>query len=99
MSRPKSDRGAARQIVRALRRAGWNMVCVTYEDGEEIPVRSDREAFNDLLFEADDAWVTFAKDDDEGWVYFVWGNSPEEAANDWTLNLSDTMDPLVDGWL
>lgn len=98
MTRPKSDRGAARQVIRALRRDGWNMVCVTYEDGEEIPVHSEREALN-LLFEVDNVWVTFAKDDKKGWVYFVWGNSPEEAVNDWTLNLHDTMDPLEDGWL
>lgn len=75
------------------------MGCVTYEDGEEIPVRSEREAFNDLLFEVDNVAVTFDRGFEEGWVYFVWGNSPEEAANDWSVNLNDTMDPLVDGWL
>ena len=68
------------------------MVRVTYEDGEQTPVRSEWEAFNDLLFAVDNVAVTFDKGFDKGWVYF--GNSPEEAADDWSVNLNDTMNPL-----
>lgn len=58
----------------------------TYVTGESTREpdlhQGDYEFSSDLLDESDNVRVTFAKDNDEGWVYFAWGNRVEEVVAD-----------------
>ena len=97
MSAPSSDSAAIRQIIRALRAAGYALDTVSAY-GEHIVVKNEDEAIKEIT-DFDDAWL-YVKDS-EGFyhgVYFVLGNAPEEVAADWHVSLSHVIDPLTESW-
>lgn len=96
MAIPKTDSAAAGQVLRALLADGWGVTCV-WDGEEEVFVTTKAEALA-ALFSVDDASLHVAKGEQRGWVRFVWGNEPYEAPADWTINLSETLDPLTEGW-
>lgn len=96
MSAPTTDRGGIQQTIRALRDAGWELDSVW--DGEEsTPVTSYPQAVDDIM-SVDQAHLYVKKDGAEGWVFFVLGNDPDEVINDYTVNLSEVLDPLTESW-
>lgn len=98
MPAPTSDRAAIRQIIRALKAAGYTLRAVN--DGEElIPVSTESGALAAIMA-VDEATLIINLPDDagRGWIYFVLGNEPFEVAADYTLNLSPVLDPLTEGW-
>lgn len=97
MSAPESDSAAIRQIIRALRAAGWQLGQVE-DGGETFDVKTEQEAI-DGITAVDEAWLHVQHTDGRtGYVFFVMGNEPFEVANDYTVNLSDAIDPLTEGW-
>jgi hypothetical protein len=98
MSTPTNDRAAVGQVLRVLKAAGYKLQHV--DNGEEnVKVATATEAI-DAIFEVDNAWLYVLDTDTgaQGWVFFVLGNDPEEVVCDHTVNLSDTLDPLLDSW-
>lgn len=96
MSAPESDKAAIRQIIRALKAAGWALTFVDDRE-EETPVKGEQEAI-DVIMGVDEAFMHVQRDGVNGYVFFVLGNDPEEVACDYTVNLGDVIDPLTDSW-
>ena len=97
MSTPTTDRGAIEQIIRALRAAGWELDSVDDGDGELQKVATEPAAI-EAIMAVDCAHLYVRRAGIVGWVFFVLGNDPEEVANDYTVTLSDAIDPLTDTW-
>lgn len=96
MTAPSTDLSAIRQIVSGLQLAGWTLDYV-YDGEERVPVKDAHEAIA-LTTDLDEATLSVHKDTETGYVYFVLGNEPYEVAADWTLTLSDVLDPITDSW-
>lgn len=98
MSAPSSDKAAATQIIRGLIHDGWRLDRV-YDGGEDIDVTTVTQAL-DAIFAVDMAHLHVKHRDTgkTGWVWFVLGNDPEEVAADYTVNLSDAIDPITEKW-
>lgn len=104
MPTPKTDESAIRQVIKALQAAGWRLNNV--HDGEDvIPARNDADTALAAIMAVDEARLDVLQRDGvgevslRGWVLFVLGNDPEEVACDYTVNLSDVLEPLFDRWL
>lgn len=106
MSAPESDSAAIRQIIRALRKAGWELDYVDDRE-DEVKVKTEKEAI-DAITAVDEAFLlltrldpipgTLCKERTRAHVFFVLGNDPEEVACDYTVNLSPVIDRLVERW-
>lgn len=98
MSTPSTDRAAATQIIDAVVADGWGLLFV--RDGEEDVQVSTRDEALEAIFAVDMAhlFVQHQDTDKTGWMWFVLGNDPEEVVADHTVNLSDSIDPVTDGW-
>ena len=82
MSVPTTDSAGIRRVIRALVADGWKLEAV-----EDERVNSETVAVAEVLA-YDDAYLHVSKGDETGWVRFVMGNSPEEVAADYTVNLT-----------
>lgn len=99
MGVPSSDSAAIRQIIRAIRSAGY-VLDLVHDGEEEIPVATEQDAV-EMITAVDDATLYFYSTDRKRnpHVRFVLGNEPFEVANDWSESLSPVIDPLVDKWM
>ena len=95
MSAPKTDRAGIKQIWKALVAADYKVIAVDAEDDELITETADEAA--DHIMTCDDGAFR-VEGPDSGWVWFVFGNSPEEVVADHSVNLSPVIDPVVHGW-
>lgn len=98
MTAPGSDRAGIRQVIRALRAAGYDLVAVDDGGEERIKVRTEADAI-DAIMAVDCAHLIVKNTEHRGWIFFVLGNSPEEVICDHTVNLSPVLDPLIDSWI
>ena len=98
MSKPKSDKAAIRQTIRALKKADYELDCVF--DGEDwIKPKTEAEAIEAITaVDAATLYVELPTDDIARWVYFVMGNDPEEVICDYTINLEHVIGPLMESW-
>ena len=101
MAAPSSDKAAIRQVIRALRSAGYTIT--GGHDGdyffEVAPDVSEDVLINDYLTVCDDSTLHTWKDGEgNSHVYFVLGNDPEEVICDHGVSLSPVLDPLTEGW-
>ena len=97
MSAPSTDRAAAGHIIRGLIKAGWRLDRV-FDGEEDVPVTTVSQALH-VIFSVDMAHLHVEKAEETGWVWFVLGNDPEEVAADYTVNLSEAIDPITErGW-
>lgn len=97
MSAPRDDRAGVKQTWKALTEAGYG---ITVQDGEreEFPDLSKAEAVETVM-SCDDGYFLVSDDNGYvGWVWFVFGNSPEEVICDHTTSLSHVLDPLTEKW-
>ena len=108
MDRPKSEldaeRNAARKVIKALLNAGYT---VGINDGEETTIKrsTDKTALYAALWTTDEDYIYAYNAEDDfpfkgfpkgkriGWVYLVYGNSPEELVSDYTTNLETILYP------
>lgn len=102
MSTPDSDRAAIRQVIRALRKAGYTLT--GGHDGEDFfewPKRgkASEDWLIDNLTACDDSTLHTWKDGEgNSHVYFVLGNDPEEVVCDYGVSLEPVIGPLTEGW-
>lgn len=103
MSAPQSDKAGIRQVIRALRKAGYTLT--GGHDGEEffeVPADiSEDKLIDQYLTVCDSSTLHTWKDDAEpknSHVLFVLGNDPEEVVCDHGASLSPVLDPLTEGW-
>lgn len=74
-----------------------------YSDGEiyDGTLLSRRHDMNELLMEVmavDDIYVHVQRGSDKGWLYFVFGNSPEEVVANSSLNVDQDLQDLHRKW-
>lgn len=104
--KPSSDREAVTLIINGLIERG--VIPVSVEDGEHEEFSFDHENMDssiDELMSCDEGWLnvtipaslTGDKDTDT-WIYFVYGNDPEEVACDYGVSLSPYLDPIINPW-
>lgn len=103
MGAPSSDKAAIRQVIRALRKAGYTLT--GGHDGEDFfevaADVSEDTLIDDYLTVCDDSTLHTWKDDADpknSHVYFVLGNDPEEVVCDYGVSLEDVIGPLTEGW-
>lgn len=98
MPAPSSDKAGIRQIIRALRDAGWELDYV-YDREDETYVATEGAAI-DAIMAVDEAFLYVKRTENgvRGYVFFVLGNDPAEVAADYTVNLSNVIDPLTESW-
>ena len=101
MSAPSSDKAAIRQVIRALRKAGY--VITGGHDGEDYfkvdPDVSEDTLIDDFLTVCDESTLhVMTTQGIESFVWFVLGNDPEEVVADHGTSLSEVLDPLTEGW-
>lgn len=98
MSMPSTDRAAVGKIIRGLINAGWGLDRV-FDGEEDVPVTTVSQALH-VIFSVDMAHlhVKNPATGETGWVWFVLGNEPEEVAADYTVNLSEAIDPITEAW-
>lgn len=96
MSAPQTDEAGIRQTIRALRAAGWELEYV--DDGEDETLVSNEDKAVKAVTAVDDAILVVGKDSKRAWVRFVLGNAPDEVVCDYTVNLSDALEPMFESW-
>lgn len=100
--KPSTDREAISLIFEGLSQQGVTVTEVmddTWCPEDLTQVSTPSEAV-DLVCDVDEAYVYVTlPDTSEGWIRFVLGNSPEEVACDYTTNLEEFLDPIIDPWL
>ena len=97
MGAPTSDRGGIQQVYRALVADGWEIVTV-YDGGDDDEFVSSEKETIAAIMAVDDAYMNVVKGEQTGWVRFVLGNAPDEVVCDYTVNLSEVLDPLMRSW-
>lgn len=103
MSAPSSDKAGIRQVIRALRNAGYTVT--GGHDGDDFfevaPDVSEDVLINDYLTVCDESTLHTAKVGAEPYnshIFFVLGNDPEEVVNDYGVSLEPVLGPLTQGW-
>lgn len=103
MSMPKDDTSAVRQVLDELRATGWKAVYLEYRetsDLTEVWEFSPEELLNEVM--ATDSVFVHVHHNElkaNAWAYIVLGNDPEEVVADYTMNLDDVMNTLVERWM
>lgn len=102
---PKTDRTAILQLIRTLKKAGWKAVSITYPEDVNVRGLSSNAIATLITDNYDIAILEFKKPEAERyptqWIYFVLGNSPEEAAADYTANneeFNNIIAETTEGW-
>ena len=84
-----------KKVVKAAIKNGWT---VSLNDGEEWTVKRSRDANEviDAAMTTDEDYLRFrdADGNNMGAVYFVYGNSPDEVINDYSVSLESFIDAL-----
>lgn len=100
MSKPRTDRDAVLQVIRALVNGGWTLHEVD-DGGEDVRVTSETKAL-EVITAVDESHLFVYRNLIDGmrsgWVFFVLGNDPDEVVCDHTSNLSPVLDPLMERW-
>lgn len=96
--KPSNDREAVTLILQGLVDKGhvlkevqddtWNP-----DPADNVKVSTVSEAV-EVVMSVDEAFVIFER----GYVFFVLGNSPEEVACDYTVNLDPDLSNITDPW-
>ena len=102
MAAPRDDKAGVKQTWQALHDAGYD-VGVQDGAGEEFAGLSKKDAVAEVMSCDEGFFVAMPKGETDqskrdGWVYFVFGNSPEEVINDYTTNLDHVIEPLSKRW-
>lgn len=99
---PRDDKDGVEQTWDAIVAAGYD-VGVQDGAGEEFYGLDKDRAVAEVMSCDDGFFVVMPKGETdqrkrEGYVYFVFGNSPEEVINDYTTNIEHIIDPLSKRW-
>ena len=105
MTTPKSDRTAILQVIRALKKAGWNAVEISDPESVIVKEMNPTEIADLITSHYYSAVLHFKKTEVENyrtqWVYFVLGNSPEEVVCDNTISneeFDNIITLLLESW-
>lgn len=98
--KPSNDREAVSLIIDGLIERGVIPVSVTDGAGEDFVFDHDNpEESIDELMSCDDGRLDVTlPDGTDTWVYFVYGNDPEEVVCDHGVSLSPYIDPIMKPW-
>lgn len=97
MSAPSSDRAGVKQTFKALTKAGYTIEAQDAE-GDKIEAKTAKAAADHVMTCDDGYFTVFQNGERVGFVWFVFGNSPEEVICDHSTSLSHVLDPLTRSW-
>lgn len=97
MAAPTSDEAGIRQVVRALRGAGYVLDRV-YDGEEDVNVDTVTEAIEAITAVDEATLYVDHPDQPSSFVFFVLGNDPDEVVCDHGVSLSPVLDPLMERW-
>ena len=107
MTTPKNDHAGIWQVIRVLKKAGWNPKEITDPETVNVQGLSPKAIADQITKNYDEAVVIFEKEFpaenyiDSQWVYFVLGNDPEEVVCDYTISneeFDNIVTTLVGSW-
>lgn len=95
---PRDDRDGVNQTWKALTNSGYTIVVIDGE-GQEFHNLKRKEAIQEVM-SCDEGYFVAVNEFGrrEGWVWFVFGNDPDEVVCDYTTSLSHVIDPLTESW-
>lgn len=97
MSAPRDDKAGVKQTWKALTEAGYD-VDVIDGAGERFKGLDKARAVEEVMSCDDGYFVAMLRGDQIGWVWFVFGNSPEEVISDYATTLEHVIAPLSKKW-
>lgn len=103
MSKPVDEISAVRQVLDELRTTGWKAVYLEYRDTidlTEVWDFSPEQLLNEVMATYH-VFVHVKHEElkDAAWLLLVYGNDPEEVVADYTTNLDNVMNTLVERWM
>lgn len=99
MGAPTSDKAGVRQTYRTIKNAGLRVVVVDGAGEEFHNLTTEDEVIAEVMSCDDGYFIVFDGDQRIGFIWFVFGNDPEEVICDYATSLSYLIDPLTDGWM
>lgn len=89
--RQRIERAIVRRVVKDALAAGY--VLSVDDGGDELAVEeaTKTKPVMDALLNTDDDTLILRRNDERGWVRFVYGNSGWDVINDYTTNLEDVL--------
>lgn len=102
MGAPKDDKAGVKQTWQALTDFGYEII-VLDGAGETFVGLDKKQAVEEAMSCDEGYFLVMEKGETSpenriGWVWFVYGNSPEEVVCDYTTNLSHVIEPLTEKW-
>ena len=97
MTNPTTDRDGVEQTWDALTKAGYS-IDVFDGAGEEFKGLSRDKAVEEVMSCDDGHFIAFLNGKRVGFIWFVFGNEPDEVICDYAVTLEHIMDPLTEGW-
>src|SRR6478736_14263 len=96
--KPSNDREAVSLIIDGLIDRGVKITSVVDAENEEFAYENKEQAMGELMSCDYGTMNVELPDGTETWVWFVYGNDPEEVAADHGVSLSEYIDPIVSPW-
>ena len=98
--KPQNDREAVSLIIDGLIERGCILTHIVNGEGEDFVFNHDEiDGTIDELMSCDDGGLGVTlPDETDTWVYFVYGNDPEEVVAGNGVSLSEFIDPIVAPW-
>lgn len=98
--KPSNDREAISLIIDGLIEKGLTIRTARDGENDDMKWNGNKKEFLDHLMSCDEGVMFVGLPDGErkGYVYFVFGNDPEEVASDFTVNLEEYLNPIIDPW-
>lgn len=92
------ERRIVDEIAKALIAKGW---LIRVFDGEEFCSKRTQDPVviqKAIMSTDEDQFFIYPPNDQQaiGWISFVYGNDGFDVASDWTVNLEDLIQPIVD---
>lgn len=98
MSIPTSDRAAIKKIINGLIQRGVTIDTARDGANEDLAHTKMKDTLDWLTSCDESVLFVTGPEGEKGHIYFVLGNDPEEVACDYTVNLSDYIDPIIEPW-
>lgn len=97
MAKPTTDRAGVERTWDALTKAGYS-IDVIDGAGEEFYSINRDSAIEEVMSCDDGYFIVFLNGKRVGFIWFVFGNSPEEVICDYAVSLEYIIGPLTEGW-
>jgi hypothetical protein len=98
MSAPSTDKAGVKKVYKALTEAGMSIVVIDGAGEEFHNLTTEEQVISEVMSCDDGYFVAYHDGERIGFVWFVYGNSPEEVVSDYSVSLDYLLGPLTESW-